>query len=473
MPSWREVFGNVAKGSCVMHALLIKTPADTSRGGGAIEQTSRLPAQPGFRPGTEACASAAVSIASAAAKNVVEFARATMTSMPGGYDERWLQELLFAHPELIPLDRIDPGAGDVVPLCRELTLAREGGVVYLDLLCVTRSGRLMLIECKLWRNPQARREVVAQILEYAALLRGWSYGDLTARLKQQRGWRGANPIYEQARQIWPELDEGAFVDAVSRSLDAADFHLVIAGDGIRSDVQALASHVNASGAGTSRLALVEIQVWRSGDGDTIVVPNVPLKTEVIEQRVIVAADGQHLKVKEVHVDSPAGVRDRSDTADADAIVDPDRAAQRESNKVFWDRFIAGSSFDHPDQGPPRHGGNNWVKIDLDGPVSWLTAYRSNDKMGFFLSLTDEEGRALADTFAEQLDGLREESGLDLSLNTRTLEPFKAEFAVVRNRTGLSDEEQLTWLWETANRMVTLLRPLLSSWQSEHSAESAN
>jgi hypothetical protein len=314
---------------------------------------------------------------------------------------------------------------------------------------------------------------VAQILEYAALLRGWSYGDLTARLKQQRGWKGENPIFEQALRIWPDLDEAAFVDRVSRSLEAADFHLVIAGDGIRSDVQTLASHVNASGVGTSRLALVEIQVWRSGEGDTIVVPNVPLKTEVIEQRVIVAADGQHLKVKEVHVHSPAGVRDRSDTADTDAIVDPDRAAQREGNKAFWDRFIQGSSFDHPDQGPPRHGGNNWVKIDLDGPVSWLTAYRSIDKIGFFLSLHGEEGRRLADMFAEQLDALREESGLDLSLNTRTLEPFKAELAVVRNRSGLSDEEQLAWLWETANRMVTLLRPLLSSWQSEQSADSAN
>lgn len=459
-----------------MHVLLIKTPAVASSGEPAAGQgILAVPAQWNSRSGDVGPENTGEdgSVRNLAARSVVEFARATMVSMPGGYDERWLQEILFAHPELIPMDRIDAGAGGLLPLCRELTLAREGGVVYLDLLCLTRSGRLLLVECKLWRNPQARREVVAQILEYAALLRGWSYGDLTARLKQQRGWKGKNPIFEQALQIWPDLEEAAFVDRVSRSLEAADFHLVIAGDGIRSDVQALASHVNASGVGTSRLALVEIQVWRSGNGDTIVVPNVSLKTEVIEQRVIVATDGQHLKVKEVHVDSSAGVRDRSDAADTDAIVDPDRAAQRESNKIFWDRFIAGGSFDHPDQGPPRHGGNNWVKIDLDGPVSWLTAYRSTDKMGFFLSLTGDEGRALADIFAEQLYGLREESGLDLSFSARTLEPFKAELAIARNSAGLSDEEQLAWLWETANRMVTLLRPLLSSWQSGHSTGSAN
>lgn len=82
-----------------------------------------------------------------------------------GFDERWLQELLFAHPELVPLERIEPGAGSIVNLLREFALPRSSGLVFLDLLAVTRSGRIVLVECKLWRNPQARREVVAQLIE--------------------------------------------------------------------------------------------------------------------------------------------------------------------------------------------------------------------------------------------------------------------------------------------------------------------
>ena len=39
-----------------------------------------------------------------------------------GHDEKWLQALLYAHPELVPLDIIDPGAGRMVPICRELTV---------------------------------------------------------------------------------------------------------------------------------------------------------------------------------------------------------------------------------------------------------------------------------------------------------------------------------------------------------------
>jgi hypothetical protein len=44
---------------------------------------------------------------------------------------------------------------------RELPLRHGGSSVYLDLLGVSPTGRLVLIECKRWRNPEARREVVA------------------------------------------------------------------------------------------------------------------------------------------------------------------------------------------------------------------------------------------------------------------------------------------------------------------------
>jgi len=410
---------------------------------------------------------------SAARPTALPFIRQTLSSVPGGYDEKWLQELLFAHPELIPLERIEMGSGlagsaaEVLPLCRELTLSRDGGVVFLDLLCVTRNGRLMLIECKLWRNPQARREVVAQILEYAALLKGWSYGDLTARLKQQRKWQGANPIYAHALQTWPDLDEARFVDAVSRSLSSGNFHLVIAGDGIRSDVEALANHVNSSNMGSGRLSLIEIQLWRSGNGDTIVVPWVPTRTEVIESRVIVAEDGRTLPVRDVRVDGivvGTGGDAGQTGADADQIVDPAKAAIRDHNKLFWDRFINDTRFDHPDQLPPSHGGNNWVRIPLEAPIRWLTAYRaSNNTIGIFARLSDEIGRQVAASIENQIDGMRAESGLDLQVRIQSEEPFKAEVSVTTSKAEMSEDQQLAWLSDTANRLVTLLRPKLSGW----------
>jgi hypothetical protein len=48
---------------------------------------------------------------------------------------------LFEHPELIPVQRIDPGSKTVIPICRELPLPRLGSTVFLDMLGVTPTGR--------------------------------------------------------------------------------------------------------------------------------------------------------------------------------------------------------------------------------------------------------------------------------------------------------------------------------------------
>ena len=61
-----------------------------------------------------------------------------------------------------------------VAICTELnTLAGP-----IDNFMVTPSGLPVLVECKLWRNPEARREVVSQILDYAKELSRWSSSDV-------------------------------------------------------------------------------------------------------------------------------------------------------------------------------------------------------------------------------------------------------------------------------------------------------
>lgn len=371
------------------------------------------------------------------------------TPLTGGHDEKWLQALLFAHPELIPIERIDPGAGGLAPICRELALPKEGATVFLDLLAVTGQGRLVLVECKLWRNPQARREVVAQVLEYAALLRRWSYADLTARLKTQLKWSGANPLYDHVRHTIT-LDEAAFVDAVSRSLKAGDFDLIIAGDGIRSDLEAIAGHLDGSAA---RLALVEFQLWTNAAGRSLVVPALPLRTEVLRQRVVVGMDGVPLRLED---ESEAG-------ADAEAVIDPERMATKEANRSFWQRFIDSVRFDHPDQPAPRHGGNNWVRIPLPPPARWLTAYRSSTEAGLFLALEGDIGSATFDRLEEQAAVLRDETGLELVFARQRAEPFKGAIAVKRSLTSFdSPTAQTAWFCDAANRLVSAFRPRLAA-----------
>ena len=376
------------------------------------------------------------------------------------YTEHWLRDLLFRHPELLVVDRL--GFEEIVPLCKELALPRAGNSVYADILGVTRSGRLAVVECKLWRNPQARREVVAQILEYAALLRRWSFGDLTTGVKRRLGGStGPNPIFSTARQKWPDIEEAAFVDAISRSLQLGDFQLIVAGDGIRSDMHTIAEHLGSQVAGLAQLALLEIQLWHSSSGATVVVPSVPFRTEVLQQRVLVSASSG----VPLQIETDAAAPD--DTAEAmESVVDPDRVERRTANRAFWQRFIDEVQFDHPDQPPPRHGGDNWVRIALPAPVRWMTAFRSmgsKGEVGVFMTFGEKDGeREMFEMLKDDLDTLRSESGLDLVTRLRRSSPFWAEIGVFRTRTTLPNEDaQLAWLCDAVNRLVSAIRPRLS------------
>ena len=107
----------------------------------------------------------------------------------GTYDERWLQDLLLHHPNLIPADEVEPVFSGAVAVCRELP-TRVGP---LDLVYVNEHGLLTLVECKLWRNPEARRHVVGQILDYAQEIVG---GPMKSWIKRSyaRNLKRAKPM---------------------------------------------------------------------------------------------------------------------------------------------------------------------------------------------------------------------------------------------------------------------------------------
>mgnify|MGYP005854746955 CR=1 FL=1 len=375
-----------------------------------------------------------------------------------GMTESWLQGLLFDHPALVLLDRIEPGAGPFLPLVRELPLPRPGGTVFLDLFGVTPAGRPVLVECKLWRNPQARREVVAQILEYAALLRQWTLADLSAHLARTLG-PGTNPIFAAAAAQAPALDETAFSDALARALRTGDFLLVIAGDGIREDAQAIAEHLAGSRA---RLGLLEIRIWQDAAGRRVIVPQVPLRTEVMRLRVVTDAEGAALPLAEEEEDGEITL--------PDAAPDPGRAARAAANRAFWQKFIEGMRFSHPDQPSPRHGSKNNVRVPLPAPARWLTLWRSRSGpmgvAGAFLSLP-EGSEALIAALDADIDAIRAETGLPELRTRETAAGPPIGFWIRAPSEALASDAALSaWLADTADRLVTALRPRLAALAAE-------
>ncbi len=375
-------------------------------------------------------------------------------SATAGFDERWLQEILFDHPALMPMDLIDPGAGSFIPVCRELALPTEGRPVFLDIFGFTAAGRPVLVECKLWRNPQARREVIAQILEYASLLQRWSYADLTARVAARLS-RSGNVLFDIAKAAQQELDEARFVDNVSVCLSRGDFELVIAGDGIRSDLHGVTGFLGMGAGLLSRVALVEFQVWSDASGTKVVLPSVSLRTEVVTRTVLVGEGGRPLTV----VDAGEAA------ADVEAVVQPEIAGKRAAIRAFWEDYIARIRFDHPDQPAPRIGGVNWVRLLLP-PPGRLTAYRTYEHAGVFMALTGEHAAERFEALQAEKATIEQEVGEALILKRDDAEPAKFTIAA-QHPFDTSDattfEQQKQWLFRTTNAFVTAFRPRLTAF----------
>jgi hypothetical protein len=70
--------------------------------------------------------------------------------------EGYLQDLLYRHPRALPIAEIDESFMGRVPVCREM----ETPVGPVDVVYVTPSARSVILEAKLWRNPEARRKVI-------------------------------------------------------------------------------------------------------------------------------------------------------------------------------------------------------------------------------------------------------------------------------------------------------------------------
>lgn len=268
--------------------------------------------------------------------------------------EHRIRDLIFNNPAMLPVHELDPGLGRLVAVTRELNVP---GVGFIDVVLIDERGRLVIVECKLWRNPQARREVVGQILDYARELARFSYDDLQREVSSSTK-RTGNVLYELARDAGSEMEEAVFVDRVSRDLRAGRFLLLIVGDGITEGTRRIGEYLRSQPGLAFEFGLIELAEYRFLDPRTgterlIMHPRLLARTAVIE-RAVIRNEAPGTLIEEV----------RESTA-ARPAKPPSEFQQ--SWRKFVERFIASARFDDPGQPPPRAGGLGWMRVPLPGP----------------------------------------------------------------------------------------------------------
>jgi len=205
------------------------------------------------------------------------------------YDEAWLQTLIATQPNVLPIEEIEPVLADAIPICTEMPV-KSGWV---DLLLATPLGDLVIVECKLWRNPQARREVVGQILDYAKDIARLSYQEFEAAVLKATPAPGAaedQSLYARASGEHPARDEHIFIDAVSRNLRRGRFLLLLVGDGIHEGVETMTEFLQQHAGLHFTLGLVEMAVFQGEGKSVFVQPRILARTTMIQRGVVAFVD---------------------------------------------------------------------------------------------------------------------------------------------------------------------------------------
>jgi len=376
----------------------------------------------------------------------------------GGVLEDFIQGLVHDHPSILPISEIDPVFKGAIAVCRELQTPAGS----IDNFLVTPSGLPVLVECKLWRNAEARREVVGQILDYAKELARFTASDLqrevALRLKGD-----SSALLDIVRAADPDVDEVEFNDNLTANLKRGRFLLLLVGDGIRERVEAIAEYLQGHAGLHFSLGLVELPIYELPDGSRMVAPRVLAHTHVITRTVIALPD------RLVVQDQGEAVA----ATEAEVEVDPEVAALGDTRQAFWTDFLMRLHLDDPEQHVGRAPRQGYITFTLPAPggASWLTVYRNmaKNEVGLFLSSQrDSAGEYARRVIGEDWATVQPLLGGTAVLTEKDGIPFISDAL----RPGNLDDPAIRtrafdWLTERTNTFINVLRPRVRSAAADY------
>ncbi|MCJ7630805.1 hypothetical protein MUP77_00155, partial [Candidatus Bathyarchaeota archaeon] len=178
--------------------------------------------------------------------------------------ESELQKLLVESPSLVTIDEIREGVSSLVYAVSEFGLPGSGST---DVLAFTSQGDIAVIECKLAANPEIKRKVIGQILEYAAYLWKMSYEQVDNRIQQLKGKSLAELIAESIAGEW---DEELFRDGVRQTLENGSFILIIVVDEINEELRRIVRYLNECSKSAFSLHALEMNRFQADKTEVLV-----------------------------------------------------------------------------------------------------------------------------------------------------------------------------------------------------------
>ena len=190
--------------------------------------------------------------------------------------ENKLQELVAKYPKLLSGEQMNPNNPR-----RWLLISREQGIADIvgagdrwsvDHLLMDQDARPTLVEAKLSGNPEIRRTVVGQMMDYAAhATQTWTVADIRQAFEGRCKSEGKNPSEELTAFLQPdgEPDADKFWEDVETNLRAGRLRLLFVADSIPDELARVVEFLNEQMPRTEVLA-VEIKQFLGETGRTLV-----------------------------------------------------------------------------------------------------------------------------------------------------------------------------------------------------------
>jgi hypothetical protein len=186
-------------------------------------------------------------------------------------DEFQLQEIVKENPDLLPVDEFEV-IGPLLVVGRETSLPSGAP----DLLCVTRSGDLFIVEFKTGPQNSDFRRVLAQLLDYGSDLWQMSYEEFESTVANRyfssdycrdQALRGKTSLSEAVHAFWSGIadeDLNLFRENLSQRLDAGAFTYVLVAQQFTQSMEKTIEYLNAA-LSEARIYAVELVRFAAED----------------------------------------------------------------------------------------------------------------------------------------------------------------------------------------------------------------
>jgi len=179
-------------------------------------------------------------------------------------EEAKLQDYLEKYPSLIPLGEIVEGASDLLCIGREVGV--PSGAI--DLLFIDKEGLLTIVETKLAKNPEARRTVIGQIIEYVSYISEWT----TDKVCEVADAYLESSVDEAMQKVaGDDFSADDFRNNIEQNLRGGKIRLLIAVDELVEPLRATVTFLNKNS--NFDILLLQVSSFEEKAGEKVLIPS--------------------------------------------------------------------------------------------------------------------------------------------------------------------------------------------------------